>query len=136
MENKSFEMKFTVPFHELDPMQIMWHGNYLKYFDITRSALFANLGVDLYKIFEDSKFLFPVIKSSAKYIYSLRYKDEFICKATLKEAKFKIVVDFEIRLCSDNRICTRGRGEQVAIKMPENELLLKIPAEISAALLS
>ena len=33
--NRICEKKFIVPFHDLDPMQIMWHGNYLKYFDMT-----------------------------------------------------------------------------------------------------
>lgn len=107
--NRSYELKFTVPFHNLDPMQVMWHGNYLKYFDITRSGLFSSLGIDLYDIYENSKYLFPVVKTSAKYIFPLKYKDEFICKAILKEAKFKIVVDFEIRLVLDGRICAKEK---------------------------
>jgi acyl-CoA thioesterase FadM len=52
--NRICVKKFIVPFHDLDPMQIMWHGNYLKYFDMTRSALFADAGVDLFGYFENS----------------------------------------------------------------------------------
>ena len=35
----SYEVTLKVPFYDLDPMQIVWHGHYLKYFDIARSEL-------------------------------------------------------------------------------------------------
>ena len=35
----SFEIEHKVAFYELDPMQIVWHGNYYKYFEDARSAL-------------------------------------------------------------------------------------------------
>ena len=133
-EGKSVEVQLKVPFHDLDPAQIVWHGNYLKYFDIARFALFKDSGVDLYDHFMGEKYAFPVIKTSTKHIVPLRYGDEFICKATVLEARIKISLDFEIRLAHSGVVCTRGRGDQVAVKMPEMELLLEIPAEISRAL--
>ncbi len=29
----------TLPFHDLDPMRVVWHGNYMKYFEIARDGL-------------------------------------------------------------------------------------------------
>jgi len=124
----------TVPFHDLDPMQVVWHGNYIKYFDVARSALFDSLGLNLYSVQSDSAFIFPVVRTSTKYIHSLRHQDAFVCKATVVDARFKIILDFEIRLVENDRVCTRGRGEQVAVKMPEMELMLGIPADIRRAL--
>ena len=69
--NRTCEKKYIVPFHDLDPMQIMWHGNYLKYFDMTRSALFANAGVDLFGYFKNTNYLFPITKTMTKHIVSL-----------------------------------------------------------------
>ena len=46
-----YEFKRRVPFHDLDPLQIVWHGNYLKYFDIARFGLFKQAGLDLYQYF-------------------------------------------------------------------------------------
>ena len=121
------EVRMQVPFHDLDPMQIVWHGNYLKYFDTARQGLFCSLGVDLYGFFKESGYLFPVIRSTVKYITPLQYHDEFICSATLIEVTHKLVVDFEIRLAETNAICTKGRGEQAAVKYPEKELCFEIP---------
>jgi acyl-CoA thioester hydrolase len=123
-----------VPFYDLDPMQIVWHGNYFHYFENARVALFAQLGVDLFEFYKRTQCLFPIVKTSTKHIYPLRYGDEFICKASVVEGKTKIVVDFEIRLKSDERLCTRGRTEQIAVKAPDMEIMFTVPDEIRKAL--
>lgn len=131
---RSHEVRMKVPFFDLDPMQIVWHGNYLKYFDITRSELFDSAGVDLMAFHDRTRYLFPIIRSSVKHIHPLRWQDEFICRATVKQARTKIVVDFEIRLVADGTLCGRGTTEQAAVLAPEMEMVYTIPEEISRAL--
>jgi acyl-CoA thioester hydrolase len=133
-KHKSHEVQYKVPFYDLDPMQMVWHGNYLKYFDIARFELFDTLGIDLLKYFKKTNYLFPITKTSTKHIVSLKYKDELKCKATVVEAQYKIVVDFEIRLVKNNQICAKGRSEQVAVKYPEMEIMFEIPDDIRKAL--
>jgi acyl-CoA thioester hydrolase len=133
--SKQYSVKFKVPFHDVDPMQVVWHGNYLKYFEIARSGLFESLGIDLYNIYLKSGYLFPIIRSAIKYIYPLRYNDEFICSAAVVEVRRKIIVDFEIRLASNNILCARGRTEQAAVKIPGLKMELTIPDEIQKALI-
>jgi acyl-CoA thioester hydrolase len=130
----SCETERRVAFYELDPMQIVWHGNYFNYFEDARRVLFAQRGINLNEYFKNTQLFFPIIRTSSKHIFPLRYEDEFICKATLVEAKIKIVVDFEIRLKEDRKLCTRGRTEQVAVKAPEMKILYSIPEEIRNAL--
>ncbi|MEN6621331.1 MAG: thioesterase family protein [Smithella sp.] len=131
---KSFEIKYSVPFFDLDPMQIVWHGNYLNYFEIARAKLLDNFGVNLYSFYESHQLIFPIIRTSTKHIYPLRHQDEIIVKATLADARVKLVVDFEIRRAVDDKICARGRTEQVTVKVPEMETIFKIPEEIRRAL--
>lgn len=132
--NISFEAKYTVPFFDLDPMQIVWHGNYLNYFEIARAALLESCGINLYSYYELNKLIFPIIRTSTKHIYPLRYRDEIIIQATLVDARVKLIVDFEIRRVADGKICARGRTEQVTVKAPEMETIFKIPADIRRAL--
>ncbi len=134
-EKKSYEVKLQVPFYDLDPMQVVWHGNYLKYFEIARNGLFDSIGVDLYSFYEKTSYLFPIIKTSTKHIFPLRHRDEFICRALLVEVKFKIIIDFKIFLIKDKRIIAKARSEQAAVKYPEMEIMYKIPDEIRSALL-
>ena len=133
-KHKSYTIQLTVPFYDLDPMQMVWHGNYLKYFDMARSELFFDLGINLMAYFKKTNYLFPITKTSTKHIASLRFRDTFKCKASVVEAGYKIVVDFELRLVENNRLCARGRSEQVAVKYPDMELEFEIPDDIRKAL--
>ncbi len=128
------QITLTVPFHDLDPMQVVWHGNYYKYFDQARFALFHQCGISLYGLYQEKNLLFPITRTTCKHIVPLKHRDHFTCTAALIEARIKIVIDFEIRRCVDNLLCTRARGEQVAVQMPQNELCLAIPAPIRRAL--
>ncbi len=130
----SFEVTLKVPFYDLDPMQIVWHGNYLKYFDVARAELYDHLGVDLFAFHDRTRYIFPIIRTSVKHIRPLKRGDEFVCRATVKEARTKIVVAFEIRLVKDGTVCARGATEQVAVREPEMEMEFSIPEEISRAL--
>ncbi|MGD2015186.1 MAG: hotdog domain-containing protein [Desulfobacterales bacterium] len=131
---KSCAVKLTVPFYDLDPLHMVWHGNYLKYFDVARTELFISSGLDLYDYFKRTNYLFPITKTSTKHIVSLGYRDKFTYKATCMEAHYKIVIDFKIRLVRNNQICAKGRSEQVAVKYPEKEIMFEIPQDIRQAL--
>jgi acyl-CoA thioester hydrolase len=128
------EVQLCVPFHDLDPLQIVWHGNYMKYFDIARFGLFKQAGVDLYQYMIRKRIAFPVTRSAIKHILPLRFEDEFICKATVVEAVYKIAIAFEIRLAENGKICARGKSEQLCVKVPEMEMQFEIPVDISQAL--
>lgn len=132
---KHFETVHKVPFHDMDPMHVMWHGNYYKYFDVTRFDLFKSAGIDLYEYSFSKQVSFPVSRSSIKHIAPLKFHDEFICKATVTEAEYKIGMDFEIRRQDTGQICARGKSEQVAVRVPEMTLLFRIPEDITSALL-
>jgi len=133
-DKKSFEVTISIPFFDLDPMQIVWHGNYLNYFEIARAALFEHHGVDLYSYYERERIIFPIIRTATKHIFPLKHRDEIICKATLVDANIKLVVDFEIRKVKDGSVCARGRTEQVAVKTPEMETLFSLPQDIRSLL--
>ena len=129
-DRKSFEAGIRVPFFDLDPMQIVWHGNYLNYFEIARAGFFEHYGVDLYSYYEREKIIFPIIRTATKHIFPLKHRDEIIVKATLADANIKLVMDFEIRRASDGSVCARGRTEQVEVTAPEMATLFSIPQDI------
>ncbi len=123
-----------VPYYDVDLMQIVWHGHYLKYFEVARQALFRERGVDLRFYTEDTRYVFPVVRSTIKHIWPLRFNDEFTCTVAVREARVKIVLDFEIKLIPSGKVCAKGWSEQVAVRMPEMEMAFQIPEEIQKAL--
>ena len=133
-QSVSTSVRLKVPYYDVDMMQIVWHGNYLKYFDVARQALFRECGLDLHHYMLEKGYAFPIIRSLVKHVSPLRFDDEFICTAVLKEATVKIVVDFKIKLISNDKVCAKGRSEQVALLVPEMEMAFLIPEEIKKAL--
>ena len=132
-QSVSTSVTLKVPYYDVDLMQIVWHGNYLKYFEVARQALFREHGVDLHRYMEDTRYVFPIVRSTIKHIWPLRFDDEFTCTVVLKEARVRIVLDFEIKLVSDGKLCATGRSEQVAVRLPEMEMAFQIPEEIQKA---
>lgn len=132
---RQIETIHKVPFHDLDPMHVMWHGNYYKYFDMARFDLFKAAGIDLYEYSISKQVSFPVSRSSIKHIAPLRFHDEFICKAVVTAAEYKIAMDFEIRLKDTGQVCARGKSEQLAVRVPEMTLQYRLPGDITSSLL-
>ncbi len=117
-------------------MQVVWHGNYLKYFDIARNALFAEAGINLFEYGVRAQYLFPIIKIKTKHAQPLRFGDRFICTAELVDFRRKIVLDFEIRRQADDLLCAKCRTEQVAVRAADFKMEILIPQEIRTALSS
>ena len=133
-QSVSTSVTLKVPYYDVDPMQIVWHGNYLKYFEVARQALFEKYGVRMRGYTGDARYVFPVVRSMVKHIWPLRFDDEFTCTVVVKEARVRIVLDFEIRLIPNGRLCAKGWAEQVAVLLPEMEMSFQIPEEIQKAL--
>jgi acyl-CoA thioester hydrolase len=85
---------------------------------------------------EETRYVFPVVRSTIKHIWPLRFDDEFICTAVVRETRVRIVLDFEIKLRSNDKVCAKGWSEQVAVLLPEMEMVFQIPEEIQKALSS
>jgi acyl-CoA thioester hydrolase len=120
------EVEFTVEFYDLDPMRVVWHGNYINYFEVGRRALLQKLGYDYYEM-EKSGYAFPVIEVSAKYLNSLRYKDRAIVKAILVEYENCLRVKYEIRNTETGVVTTKGVSTQMAVDMRTNESCFVCP---------
>lgn len=127
-------VRITIPFADLDPMHIVWHGNYFKYFDMARDRLFRDAGVDLYRPYGEEGLVFPITRTQTKHIRPLRFRDEIDCTATLIEAECRLVVDFELRNVATGELCTRARTEQAGIRVSDQTLELRLPESLRHAL--
>jgi len=114
------EAETTIEFYDLDPMRIVWHANYINYFELGRRSLLQKLNYDYYEM-EESGFVFPVIEISAKYLNSLKYKDKAIIKAILMEYENRLRIKYEIRNAQTGVITTMGLSTQMAIDVKKME---------------
>ena len=123
-------VRFSIPFCDVDALQVVWHGNYFKYFDAARDRLFRDAGIDLYRTVENTGLVFPITRTQTKHIRPLHFRDEVDCKAVLVEAECRLVLDFELRLADTGTLCAKARIEQAAVRVADGtlELHLAVPA--------
>jgi acyl-CoA thioester hydrolase len=110
------EEEVTVEFFHCDPLRVVWHGNYINFFEYGRRALLAKIGYD-YSQMEETGYAFPVIEVSAKFTGSLKFKDRAVIKAILDEYENRLRIKFEIRNAQTGEITTKGMSTQMAIDM-------------------
>ena len=66
---------FKVPFHDCDPLFVVWHGRYFEYLEVARCALFARHGVDVEDV-RTMGFRMYVTEVRCRYLRPLSYNDE------------------------------------------------------------
>jgi acyl-CoA thioester hydrolase len=115
------EALIEVPFHDIDVLEIAWHGHYVKYFEIGRTALLRKINYD-YPQMRDSGFAWPVVQCYVKYVRPARYGQTLRVIATLVEHENRMKIQYEIRHADTNERLTKGYTVQVAIDMRNSEM--------------
>ena len=122
-----------IPFHDLDPLEICWHGHYVRYFEIARAALLQTFDYD-YPQMRDSGYAWPVIELHIRYAQALRYRQRIEVEAFLTEWENRLRVDYLIRDVETGQRLTRGHTVQVAVDLHTQEMCLVSPAVLAEKL--
>lgn len=119
------QSNFSVRFSETDPLGIVWHGNYITYFEDGREAFGKNYGISYLDI-QKSGYVTPIVKTVCEHKHSLRYGDQCRIETTFVDtAAAKIIYKFKIFNQDDVLACT---GESVQVFLDQNgELMLNFP---------
>jgi acyl-CoA thioester hydrolase len=87
----------TVRYAETDMMGVVYHANYLPWFEIGRTTLLKELGIS-YRDLETDGFRLPVLEVSARYLRPARYDDTLEVTTVLKERPLvRIRLEYEVR---------------------------------------
>ena len=121
----TFSSEIRVRFTETDPLGIVWHGNYIQYFEDGREAFGREHGIS-YLEQKANGFTSPIVKSSCEHKLPLRYGDVATIKTTFVDSPAaKMVFRYKIFDPKGQLVC---RGETVQVFLDENgELSLTPP---------
>jgi acyl-CoA thioester hydrolase len=120
-------VELQVPFHDLDPLEICWHGHYVRYFELARTALLQTIDYD-YPQMRESGYAWPVIELFIRYAQPLLYQQRIEIEAYLMEWENRLKIEYLIRDVESGRCLTRGHTVQVAVAMKTWEMCLESPA--------
>jgi acyl-CoA thioester hydrolase len=123
----SFINKVRIRFVETDPLGIVWHGNYIQYFEDGREAFGRHHGIS-YLDQKEYGYATPIVKSSSEHKFPLRYGDVATIKTIYVDSQAaKMIFKYEIFNQEDVLVCT-GETVQVFVdKIGEGDLSLTIP---------
>jgi len=120
------DAKVKVPFHDIDIMEIAWHGHYVKYFEIARCELLEKLDYDHEKM-RDSGYAWPVIDLHLRYAKPARYNQVLNVRAILKEWENRLRIAYVITDAQSGDRMSRGHTDQVAVRMSDGEMCFASP---------
>ena len=118
--------EILVRFSEVDSMGVVWHGNYIKYFEDGRED-FGNKYSINYLEFKKQGIVIPIVKIVCDYKRPLVYGDSAIVETrfVICEAA-KILYEYTIYKGKTNEIVATGSSIQVFLTL-DGELLLDFP---------
>ena len=119
-------VRVVVPFHDLDPMQIVWHGRYAEYFEIARCALLEQIDYG-YQTMRDSGYAWPIIDMRVQYVRPARFNQRLDVSASLTEYEHRLKIRYEIRDADTAERVTKGYTCQVAVRLADGAMLLSSP---------
>lgn len=122
----SAAVDLEVPFHDVDAMDVAWHGHYVKYFELARCALLRSFDYD-YPQMQASGYLWPIVECHLKYVRPARYGQHLRVEATLLEYENRIRIGYEIRDIASGERVTKGYTTQVAVDATTRELQFVSP---------
>ena len=115
-----------VQFYDLDPMNIVWHGNYAKFFEIGCCALLAKIGYD-YRAMEASGYAWPVIDMHLRYYRSLELGQEAEIVSSVTEWENRLKISYLIKDKETGKKITTGHTVHVALDMRSKEMQWETP---------
>ena len=129
----SEEIVLEVPFHDVDMMGVAWHGHYLKYLEIARTAMMRKVGLD-YAQLKDTGYMWPVVECHLKYIRPLRYGMRVRVKATLVECENRVKIAYLLSDDATGERLNKAWTVQLAVKADTGELAFELPPSVLAAI--
>ena len=115
-----------IPFHDVDTMNVVWHGHYLKYFEIARCKLLDQFHYN-YKQMLASGYAWPVIESHVRYVQGIEFEQKIRVRAILKEWENRLKIEYQIFDATTAKRLTKGYTSQVAVHIETREMCFQSP---------
>lgn len=126
-----YEMK--VSFEDLDPMNIVWHGNYMKYLEHARCDLLSKLNYT-YMDFKKDGVAYPIAKFKAKYIKPALFEDVLKIVTVVETIEPSINMKYEIYKKSTGEKIFEAKTMQIGIKIKTGESIYNPPKRFIEAI--
>lgn len=117
-----------VAFNEVDATDVVWHGNYYRYFEQARDALLRKIEYD-YPVMQRGHYVWPVIDTRVRYLRPARYGQTIDAWAGLTEWRYHMRMEYEVRDAGNNQLLTTGYTVQCPVLRADGKAQTRSPDE-------
>lgn len=120
------EMKLTVQFYDLDPMNVVWHENYLKYLESARCDLLKKIGYDYDNMRADGV-LYPIAKMDLKYIKPCKFNQVLFLETIVEELEPALIIKYNIFDEESGEKVFSAKSMQICVDIKTGESIYSAP---------
>ena len=126
---KFHETRVKVRFTEVDLYQVVWHGHYLNWFEVSRNELARRFELDPLKLME-AGFLAPVVELHCQFKEPARSNDEVVIRTGMQPSELaNLIFTYAVLHAETNKVLATGRTIHV-LTDSKGTLLYRIPEAI------
>jgi len=122
----SADVEIQVQFYDLDPMEVVWHGNYVKYLEVARCALLDAIGYN-YAEMKASGYMWPIIEMNLRYAAPATFGQRLRLSAEIVEWENRLRIDYLVSDAATGRRLNRATTTQVAVDIASGEMCFVSP---------
>jgi len=127
-------VEVEVPFHDVDSLQVVWHGWYVKYMELGRTALLRARRIDAADMMELG-LRFYVVETHLRHVSTATYGDRLRVTSWFTEAENRLGIACVIHNLTTGKRC--ALGSSVLVTTDEgNRLCYETPAPVLERLLA
>ena len=115
-----------VQFFDLDPMNVVWHGNYVKYLEQARCDLLSKIGYT-YDDMKSDGFAYPVATLEMKFIKSAVFMQKLKIVSTLTEIEPALNIKYEIFDADTGENIFKAKSMQICVNIKTRESVYSAP---------
>lgn len=127
----STEITITTQFGDVDPMHVVWHGAYVRYFEQARSALMDAVGYN-YLEMNASGYVWPIVDLHIKYVKPIRLLQKVAITAEIIEYENRLKIAYLCRDFGTRDVLTKASTIQVALTATDHELCFESPSALTS----
>ena len=116
----------TPQFYDLDPMNIVWHGNYPKYLELGRVAVMKKIGYNYEEMIE-SGYAWPFIEMRMRYARPMKLDHPVKITAGIVEWENALRITYSIVEIATGERVMRASSSQVAVTIGTTDMLWVAP---------
>ena len=124
-----------VEFYDLDPMDVVWHGNYVKYLEVARCDMLSKLGYTYIDMKNDG-YAYPVATMEMKYIKPCTFGQELKVVSIVEELEPALVIKYVIFDNKTGEKMFKAKTMQIAVDINTRKTVYDAPENLKKKIAS